>query len=169
MVLEADAAPAVGVVVVVVVVVELPGTERPGGIVGAPLRCTGFVLLPLPVEPLPVEPLPVPPVLVVVEPLPLPVVSGVALAAAMPNFIAASPASAAPTSGAAPLKWSLKFAMRLPWSKPGVPAASWYIPPDSLCQPLPEAYCGVATMPPTSGEEAALVMSFWNCASPPIW
>jgi len=57
--------------------------------------------------------------------------------AEMPNFIAAMPASAAPTSGAAPKYASLKFAMRTPWSYPAVPAASWYMPPASLCHPLP--------------------------------
>src|SRR5688572_20203930 len=47
-----------------------------------------------------------------------------AVAAARPNFIAPCPASAAPMSGAAPEKLSLKLAMRVPWSCPGVPEAS---------------------------------------------
>src|SRR5580765_7799618 len=45
-------------------------------------------------------------------------------AAARPNFIAGAPASAAPTSGPAPTKASLKFGMRTAPSKPGVPEAS---------------------------------------------
>src|SRR5690348_919540 len=110
MVLDAEAVPTVEVVVPLVLVeLEVPWIVRCPGIDGEPLRPTGFVLPPVPVLPplvLPVD----------VEPLVVPDVSGVALAAAMPNFIAASPASAAPTSGAAPLKWSLKFGMLLPWS-----------------------------------------------------
>src|SRR5688500_14879989 len=45
--------------------------------------------------------------------------------AARPNFIAAEPASCAPTSGPAPVCASLKLGMRTAASKPGVPAASW--------------------------------------------
>src|SRR4051794_28186293 len=46
--------------------------------------------------------------------------------AARPNFITPASASTAPTSGAAPLNASLKFAMRTAWSKPALPAASAY-------------------------------------------
>ena len=40
-------------------------------------------------------------------------------------------------SGAA--KASLKFGSRNALPKPGLDGSSWYMPPDSDCQPLPEA------------------------------
>src|SRR4051812_29239545 len=93
-----------------------------------------------------------------------------ASAAARPNFIAGAPASAAPTSGAAPANESLKFGMRTAPSWPGVPEASAYAPFASLDQPLPDAYAGVALMPETIEVPALpLYMSFWNVLSPPTW
>ena len=98
----------------------VPWIVRRGGMARPVPRASGLLLVDevVPVDPVPPVPVPVlpVPVVVVVVVVVVPVVSVVALAAAMPNFMAGAPASAAPTSGAAPRKPSLKLGMRAPWS-----------------------------------------------------